>query len=194
MKYFSVKDFIFYNNPCINCSQNNSLYLICVDSEGVAGTGITAKSPTVIDNKLFFDLEIKYKSHVSLIVDTKNNKFSTNNEDFLESVTQSNSFFLRSLCDCGTTIDSCKLIFNIKNKFVEPLILDFEEINISYVSNKETVKCKLFTDYHNPVESSELTLLESTSPRKIPLPLMTLKMFKNKGELVKKIKNIINFS
>jgi hypothetical protein len=193
VKQFSIKDFIFYNNPCINCRSNNNLYLVCVNYNPIDGTesGIRVKPPTLQEQKyLVFDLEIKYKSINKLYIDYKTNQFLSNDIEAFYNYIKHNLMFFRSSCDCGTTIDSSKLKVNAEKQFILPLTIDHEDIKISINDSVHRFQ----SDYYN--NSSQLYINSFDKAQNIVngLPLMPLYSFKNRQEFINKIKTIINFS
>lgn len=194
MKKFTVKDFILYNSPCLNCDKPISLKLGHVERNNfspVTNTFTTLNKINPIDNSLQINLKSTYFSVMqTLTIDYKTNKFSCN-LNYLKDYLQRYNMFLDSKCDiCLTTISSDFLNFNFERYYLEPLTLSKETIIINENN-------KIYTIFSSFIEEKSLISISNISTRsqmtKV-IPILPRHKFKNKQHCLSKLKTYELFS
>lgn len=185
MKNFTVKDFIDYNNPCMNCGINISLELRVVNHHSNQETTF---KPSIENGELKFNLLIKYNSSLYLKIFHTSNKFETNDEEYFSKYLETHSLTLRNCCSRCDSIFRSSILDFTKN-FIKPFQINFEKIVVydegaTYTLLAVPVNNKSFlTIFNKQGKYSELAL-----------PFLNRAMFKDKIHFMKKIKTYLIFS
>jgi len=139
MKKLTIKDFILYNSPCINCGNNISFQMCCVKRcDPNSTTMINYLSPIINGTLLEISPLIRYNKRINLKIDCKTNKFEVSSIVLLKKYLADYDLFLESACNfCHSKIWSDNLKFNIdiNNKFIYPTEIYYEYLKINDVNN-----------------------------------------------------------
>lgn len=195
MKKLTIKDFILYNNPCINCGNNISFQICCVkkcDPNSI--TAINYLSPIINGTLLEISPLIRYNKRINLKIDCKTNKFEVSSIALLKKYLTDYDLFLESACNfCHSKIWSNNLKFNIDvdNKFVYPTEIYYEYLKINDVNNNYVLTSSF--------DSKKTTISVSKKDDKqsrfnITVAFMPLVKFKDKTDLLNKLRMYVLFS
>ena len=191
-KFFTIKDFITYNNPCFNCSKNIKIDLGYQHTYSTSGY---AKNIEATTECLVFELKVGYFDYLSLKIYYKDNSIETNNPPLFQDYIRDKKLYLRSFCSyCHTEIISDYLLVNLEKGRIDPLQLKNERLLINdtaalyYISSDYSANTSVLVadriDKTNPLSPTKLT----------DLPILPLYTFKNKEHLLKKIRTWLTFS
>lgn len=192
MKKFTIKDFIAYNNPCLNCNESISLTF-----SGSGYRDITESSPISIFSLRPFvsskytevNLSVTYNNLLKVIIDHKTNSFSSNNIEALKSYMELHRIYLFSSCNkCGTNITSKYLEFDFDKNLINATEIETENIIVIDGS----VSYNLYSDFID--NETILSVLNDSSDFRIKLSLLPKYKFKNKQHFIDKIKTYLTFS
>lgn len=191
MKRFTVKDFISYNNPCFGCKVNVNFYFTVTPMDPNKGKRPGYINPIVSAGLTEVDLVKSYSHSLVLSINHKTNKFAGNNKHELESYLSDNSLSLVLECPtCRSAIFSKKLVFDFKNQNIQPTEVRREIITIE---EKERVY-KLKTNMEKDITHIEVYSNFSRTAWELDTPALPLYKFKNKNNIIKKIKTYMIFS
>lgn len=202
-KKFTVRDFIAYNNPCFGCGNaiNFTIGSVACDYS-TTGNGLVFLRPTVKQGYTEVDLKLTYFDAVKLIIFHKTNKIETNNVEGLTKYLSNHTLFLRSLCNvCDTIIETDSLHFNFDVQHVEAVEIRFENLFIVDKDKEYNIESYFIQDI-SIIRIAKLVasnLLSSTqfisSPQTtLKLPLLPKYRFKDKQQLLEKLKLFVLFS
>lgn len=195
MRTFTVKDFIFYNGPCFNCSSKISIKF---GTKKILETIDIVCLPIMVSNDYSeVNLKISYKDILKLKIYNKTNRFECSNYKHFFKYLESHEIHLNSYCEkCYTNISSKYLEFDLDRCFIKPIIINNETItvdtpdcNYRLYSSTEKNKSVLYLKKIYSVRS-DIQMLDFFKE----LPLLPLYRFKNKEHFVKKIKTYLVFS
>ena len=197
MKQYTVKDFILYNNPCISCGEKILLEFASLDTRHSSKTSkedVVILKPFVKNERTEVDLKISYTSSINLRIDHKSNKFLSSNFEGLTDYLNKYKLYLRTRCNkCYSYIDSHFLEFNIARGFIKPVSISSEYFIIQDASYMYHIRS-------NSWESKTIVVVDRidkttpVSPIRFDLPIILLSKFKNKENIINKIKTYITFS
>lgn len=199
MEKFTVKDFILYNGPCFSCGGPISFSVgyrdIAVD-ENTEGKLIESMLATKLyKDHIRVDLCIKYVDTLSLKVELKSNKFSTNNEERLKKYFKEYELYLYANCQgCYSYSMSKSLEFDMKGKFIKPVSIlqelidivddnNFYQILSTFLNNKSNI-------WISKIDQSDIQY----EPLEIEAPLLLRSKFKTKDQLIKKLRTYMTFA
>lgn len=190
MKFFTIKDFISYNNPCFSC--NNQKILKIVSSpikENIVGGGVLL-NPTISSTFLEVDLKITYLYSLKLKISHTSNKIIISNIDDLTKYLEQHTLYFVSRCNCcGTRISSNILTFDLTKSFVKPLSIESEIICV-----KEGESFFILKSYFAQNKSNLIINKKDSDPIELSLPLYPLLKFKNRDHFLSKMKMLALFS
>ena len=204
MKLFTLKDFILYNGPCINCGSKVNVNLHKFE-KGKNKRQYLKLNTNINSGILSFNLRLKYSIHISINIDITTNKYSLNwirwNDQELKSPSnifndymQAYELIIKSTCPkCGTFVSSNKFEFN--KDYIKPLTIHDERI-IMYdgVDPKQDIYV-VESDFLN--KTSKLSIWGGKGTHRqesFALPLLPLYKLKNRKKAIDKFKKIILFS
>ncbi len=199
MKKLTVKDFILYNSPCINCNSPIVFKFGTAFSDSDIENFYEEHlySPHIDGSILEIDLRINYSGTIKLKIDAKTNKFSTNSPRYLTKFLSEHKFFLESACSkCYTKLRSSALNFNIDYGFIYPTTTCVEYINLYNIT--ETYNIHSLADKSEiiiyPAKNNQIDPQFINKPTYLSLPIMRLSKFKSKSDFIRKIKVCLLFS
>ena len=196
MKKLTVKDFILYNSPCINCSSPIifNIGIVDKDHDNSKIQSLYFCKPVIIDSVIEIDPYIRYTGTIKIKINSKTNKFETTNPARFSKYLDEHKLFLDSYCNnCYTRIRSSQLKFNLTYRFIYPVEITTEQI---YVNDKEHVYHLRKKTKKNTTEiiirkiNSEILI----TPTTINVSYIPLSKFRNKTMLIKKLKMYVVFS
>lgn len=192
MKLFSVKDFISYNNPCFSCKQHVNFYFT-VAPRTVSNPTTGYFSPIVSRDFTAVDLKITYSHSLTLKIHHKTNRFEANNIHELEDYLSKNQINLTLSCPkCQSKITSDKLVFDLTKKYVRGTKVVYESLRIK---DKEK---QYFLETFHELNGTTITVISNNNAFgdifTIDTPALPLYKFKNKNNVIKKIKTYMLFS
>lgn len=187
MKQFTVLDFINYNRFCFMCGKQSKIELILNIDDDHAGSTLNT---TFYKSKLYVSLKITYNSSLSFEIDYITNRFTSTSNDLLYQFTLINDISINSNCfnkeHLCSAVTSSKLKFNFIDNFIKPIHIKYE-----IVSHRGSSIYQLSSDYEN--DSSKILICNNDQISKVDViniktKLLPWKKFKNKDELLEKIK------
>lgn len=196
MKKFTVKDFIDYNAPCFSCNSPINIHMGVIpmeraDNPKLVGNTIILK-PVITSEYTEVDLKITYSDFLRLRIAHTTNQFSVNNLSSLERHLSSNVLFLLSKCDkCGTQVESENMEFDIERGFLKAFGLAVETIKMIDDKNHYVINSLFYQDKSNVVIVNSS---RSASVFNMDFPLLPMYRFKNKEQLLNKLRTYLTFS
>lgn len=191
MKKFTVKDFISYNNPCFSCKSNINFYFVTESKDLSKAKQAGYINPIVSSQSTSVDLIKSYSHSLTLDIYHKTNKFYAANWHELQSYLMDHNLTMNSSCPtCKSIVVSKKLIFDFKNKYIQPtevrkeylIIEDKEKVyNLKTNMDKNSTHIEVYSDF-------------SQNSWELDTPALPIFKFKNKANIIKKIKTYIIFS
>lgn len=192
MKKFTVKDFIDYNAPCFSCGKPISLHIGVHNINSVSNT-IFLK-PVVTPDYTEVDLKITYSDFLRLVITHKTNKFHVNNARSFENYLMENMLFLFSKCNnCGTVVESGYMKFDMSTQQVQAVNLAAETIKMSDDNNNYRIMTAFNLDRSNVVIVKNDTSI-NYKVFNMDFPLLPMYRFKDKEQLLNKLKTYLTFS
>lgn len=191
MKKFTVKDFISYNNPCFSCKSNINFYFVTETKDLSSPKQPGYINPIVSAQSTSVDLIKSYSHSLTLEIYHKTNKFYAANRHELESYLTDHSLLMNSACPtCKSTTVSKKLVFDFKNQYVQPT-----EVRKEYLTIEEKEKVyHLRTNMDKNTTHIEVYSDFSQQSWELDTPALPIYKFKNRANIIKKIKTYIIFS
>ena len=193
MKQYTVKDFILYNGPFISCGENILLELGVLNIKDTNSFPSTLKT-TVSNERTSISLKLSYYNALHLQVDHKSNKFISSDFNGFDDYLNGHKLFLRSKCNkCNSFIDSQFLEFNTKRGFIKPVGISVEYFIIHDNTYIYHIKTSIL-EAKTLVVVDRVNKATPVSPIRFELPILQLSKFKNKENVINKIKTYITFS
>jgi hypothetical protein len=187
MKKFSLKDFVNYNSPCFSCGQLINLELISKDNQ----TFVHLK-PVINQHYTTITLHIGWGKNLTLAIDHRTNKFATNDMIAFKTYLTINQLFLRCKCgNCQSYCDSEYFEFQLDQGIVRAVSISEEAL---VFHDQEST---YYVDSFYPEEKTVISITEKETPYKgftLTTPLMPRWKFKNKEQLLNKIRLYATFS
>ena len=191
MRKLTVKDFITYNAPCFNCSNPVSFKVSVLNEENSMISNLTPKLEN--DTSFIVDLQITYRFTLKLKVLLISNQFQVSDYDKFKYFLEKHQIYLMSRCQrCFTTIESHFLDFNLEKGYIEPLSISHEFLMINDQENLYQIY-SIVLENKSVLTADKISKYDLSSPNRIDLPLTSLSDFKNKNEVLDKIKMILTF-
>lgn len=182
MDLFTVKDFINYGNPCINCGKVMRIFVEQIFNDECSKLDFNYD---INSHLIKIIVQTKYKSSLKLNINLLNNKYYTNDNSWLKQFLTNKQIGLSSWCDyCESSIVAAPLSFN-KNKFIDPFGIEREYFLISY----RNYQYNILASY-----SEEKSYLYLPNYKTITLPFFPLYKLKTKEKFIEKIKIFLLFS
>lgn len=188
MKKFSLKDFVLYNSPCFSC---DNLMTFQIGNVMLDNDIVTYLAPKVCKEYTTIELRLGWDNNLILTIDHKTNKFATNDSSALAKYLLSHNLFLKCECDkCHTVSWTEKLSFSSQG-FVRAVSLDTDIVNIGADGNIYNLYC----EYQNNISQFFISKNDrSTSPFVLNTILVPRSKFKNRAQLIAKMKTYALFS
>jgi hypothetical protein len=190
MKKFSVKDFITHNGPCFSCRQPIKLQIHSFNDNRL---GQETHLMCQVQNN-FTDVELLHTYHgvLKLTVDHKTNQFSTSNLMGLREYLFTHRLALYCHCRCcSTEMASHYLDFDFDKQFIKAVSIKDEQILIED-------KDKLYQVYSHYDDNHTAIFIcnigQGATMFRLDTPLLPRAKFKNREELIQKLKNYLLFS
>lgn len=191
MRQFTVKTFIGYNNPCINCNEPINIK-ICSAEIGIDGHATLR--PNVFQDYTYIDLKVTYTNTLKLWMFHQTNQFTASDKEEFKAYLKNHRLFLRSHCDkCYTSIESQYMEFNMDKGYIMPLDISKENIVIM----DDTHRYHLFSSFMNDETIIVIDRIDKPTPvssMRFQAPLMPLNRFRDKEHLISKMKTYLVFS
>jgi hypothetical protein len=180
----TLQDFLSCNQKCFACFHQTELFLATVE---MANNGITDNRSAIFKDHITCVLEIKYKSKLEIYIKRKSNKFIVNDMNrFLEWKKDKNIRYYSYCNNCSSSIESDNLDFNIEKGHIKPVSLRDECFYFSPLDINSDFD--LFSDHY--AQKSIIIYGE----QKIQTHLISMLKYKNRQELINKIKRLLVFS
>jgi hypothetical protein len=192
MKKFTVKDFILATGPCFGCREKLSYSIGFVDLSEVRLRPYY-KPLVVLPDYSEIDLKINYDFGLKLRIYHKTNQFWSSNFKQFTKFIESTQLYLHTGCDkCHLQVDSQYLTFNLSKGFVFPTGISKEVIwlldnNNLYSICNDTMR----NETRVTIAAQGKSFSDAT---RLKLPLLFLHKFKNKNQLIDKLKLYALFS
>lgn len=196
MRKFTIKDFILYASPCFGCGEKISFWMGFTDLQDEKAQ-LTHKPIMVTGDSSTLDIRTTYHGNLFLTINHKTNKFQTSDLQEFSVFIKKHQMFLQTNCKkCHMNIDSRFLEFNLVKGFIKPIGISYEKITLtdninyyligsSYFENLSIISIiKKPTNYYDT----------STTSLRLEVPILPLYKFKNKNQLIEKIKLYLLFS
>lgn len=188
MVNLTVKDFILYNGPCRFCKNPvNIIFSILNKNHQLHG------EINLSVNEIFSqcNLKINYQNSLILSIINKTNEFKVNDEESFKDFLHLHELALTNSCKkCKCVIISNNLEFDVKKKRISPITLEYESL---YLSGKD-IDYHLDTQFKNTYTSITIHNKITKIFENLNIPQSPLNSFKNKEELINKIKTYLVFS
>lgn len=194
MKKFTVKDFLAYNNPCFSCREPVNFYFVSSKKGPPANAPSAYISPIVSNKSVAVDLKKTYNHLLTVTIYHTSNKFLANNFHELESFIYDNHVSLVLNCPkCQTTIASEDLKFDLKNGFVKPTEIAYENLSVRDGNKNITIVTYLKL---NKCGSTIIVqdIKNQGNPFTLDTPPLPFYKFKNKEKLIEKVNVYMLFS
>ena len=191
MKLFTISDFLTYNAPCFNCGQFTNIDIgFCNTS--FRPTVFSSIRPYISKNATEITFSIKYAGSMKMSLQHKTNKIEITDIEGLTKYLLGHKLFLISTCKpCFCRIESEYLDFDLQKGLVKPVGLCSETLGITDTKHEYS----LSTNFEMDISYlSVYTKDSSADPIKLELPLTPKYRFKNKYELLKKLRTYALFS
>lgn len=187
VKKFTVKDFIRYNSPCKSCEARSQLFISYYQTNEVLPPTGTVKT-YVLNGRLCTDLQTTYKNSLRLSIVPESNMYFVNNAKVFRDFVKKYTIYGHLRCSqCNTYIHTDN--FEFSQTFLKPISINLENVFIKFDgSNAVLTTTDLKSQVHFIQERGKL--VDSL----IELPPTPLSEFKNREELVQKMKFILTFS
>jgi hypothetical protein len=196
MKKFTLKDFILYNGPCFSCGNRINIKMVYVDSDNdgaFQNVKIHSSSMPLVFDKTMLDitLNVKYSFTLNLKMFIKNNKYTASDMDKFITYLGMKDLHLISECQkCKNIVISNKLEFN-SNGNIKAITILREMLSVEDTEKIYTLSSEFS---NNTTEINIYNFKTHTDPYILETPLLPLYRFKNKENLIKKLKTYILFS
>jgi len=176
MKKFTLKDFVLYNVPCFSCSNKIQLKLISINKK----TKQYSDCHSYINNNCFLaTLQYNYFNSLSVSISISKNILHTSNHLLFDNFLNENALHVVNKCPaCNNFIISHPLSFD-NLLFLHSISIMREIFNVS--DNNFSI----FMISEFDLNSSKITI---NSKHNLELPIIPLSKFKNKENLLKKIR------
>lgn len=195
MKKFTVKDFIFYNSPCFNCSGDSIFYFLIRDMTESQSyprfpASFSSKKAIVMPTYTEVELVVHYANNLTIRIDHKTNKFIATSKHALVKYLNQIELSLELRCNkCFAQITSNSIEFNMEKDFINPISLCLESFTIQ--DAKSNYHVRTYFD-------SKQTFITTSSPKVkslgMQLPTLPIYKFKTRAKFLEKIKTYITFS
>ena len=194
MKTFTLKDFVAYNSPCFGCGELITFQIGVQPNDPVISFEIVYLKTNVQKDFTAIDLHIGWNDTLILNIDHKTNKFSTNNIFALTKYLKEHKLLLKCDCNkCHTYALSNYLEFNLEKKFIKTVGLS-REITIMHDNVNMYQVYSHYYDNNTVIFIDRLDKATPISPIRLDTPLIMRSKFKNKDQLIQKIKIYTTFS
>lgn len=191
MKQFTVKDFIAYNNPCFSCGDNIHINIVSCDDSAVQPSSLR---PTVRPKYTTVNLHVTYQQTLQLQIIHDSNKFGSSNPEALKEYLKTHKLYLTSSCNkCLTQIETYFLEFNMNKGFILPVELNKESVILTDKRNRYHLLSS-YSGSHTTIWIDKADNPNYLSPVKIEAPLMPLSKFKDREQLLNKLRTYLLFS
>jgi len=185
MKTFTFKDFLLTNTPCFACGKEINISFWSLKEGDLYATEI---KPKILSNCFHLPMSITYHSTLILNIFFKDNKIETSNMSALTKYLQEHKLFLSCDCICSSIVASGSFSFSLEKKFIKPFETDIE---YTYFI-KENIK--IYSFYSNNETFIYFYDKDRVNPEKIKTTLIPRYKFKNRDEMLSKIKLYCLFS
>ena len=197
MSELTLKEFLLYNGPCINCDTKIHYNIRSMGKSSKAFSSKKISSDiNYADDTIICSLKIRYRNKLELKIDCQNNNFTSTNSKELIKHLENNNIYVESHCPfCMTYVESQHFIFDHINNIIMPIKILYEKITLNDKINDLT--------YHiNSSVASNETIVDVISYEgkdlifnsyEIKFPLMLSGRFKNKYFFIKRIKQMMAF-
>ena len=198
MQQFTLKDFIETYNCCFMCHQPMT-FKIKIQNPARYAQGYYAVSPKVINQKINnliyeFELDVSYNQSLILQINSITNKFNVSSINAFDFFIKSNLLSFTFECKNCTTyfIMTDYLNFDNSKNYLKPITVNHEFVSLT------TDKCLYNISSFYQINCSMIEIYQKSnivkSSTSIKVPLIKINYFKNKNEILNKIKTIIAFS
>lgn len=190
-KQFTIKDLLYYNNPCKSCNAKTKLALsiapLIWNSNGAKDCDFIYEG-----GKLHFNLVITYKKRLDLVIDVNNQYYFSNKieAEYFKKFLQENAIYINIYCNkCQTLISTNDLIFD--GVIIKPITILTETI----CYNGGDKQILLSSNFDNSITRFVVYKDKTNLPEyELELPIIPLYECKNNKELVQKLNLLLAFS
>lgn len=190
MKFFTLKDFISYSNPCFSCGERISLLFWTAEMSDPNNKA--SLKPLVTPEYTEVSLKISYRKSLNLRIYTPSNRIECSEMPDLADYIYSHNIFLQSYCNkCKSARSTNYLKWSLDKKFLKPTSL----ANESLMVKDETHTYHLYSSYSSEKSTINIWRTKDQSGMfKLATPLIEVYRFKNKEAFLEKMKVYILFS
>ena len=193
VKKLTIKDFIRYNSPCKSCGARSQLFINYYETAEMTGVS-HATPPTgsvktfILNGRICTDLQITYKHSLRLSVVPESNMYFVNNAKAFRDFIKRYTVYCQLHCpQCKSYLSSS--LFEFTQTFLKPISVVLENIFIKFdtydiVLGTNQIKSQVHLVQNRGTQDNSL----------IKLPPTPLSDFKNREELVQKMKFLLTFS
>lgn len=198
----TVKDFIEYGGPCLECGQFLSVSLCAGFPTSSNWNYIPV---TMQDGKILISLKITYYDTLIMILDPKTNRYAVTGTDegFAAWLKEHEMYFTKN-CKCYSLVQTDSLKFNTEMCFIYPMQVICEVLMAKDHRNMYQLTNLYASPQTNTNQSySELDITPLTKVNKIglapitepiTLPIMPRPRFRDKAHFIDKIRTYLTFS
>lgn len=196
MKRFTVKDFILSTSPCFGCASRLSFSMGFADFEPGIHTVSSFHKPIVITSEHSnVALRTTYNSSLHLTIFNKTNRFQTTDLQGLKEFLKSRRMFINTHCKkCNSKIDTQYLELNMDKGFIKPVGISGEDITISDETTNYMIHSSTLDGMSTIIVMKKKMSNVMSLPVRLEVPILPLSKFKNKEQLIEKIKLYLLFS
>jgi hypothetical protein len=196
MHLFTIKDLMLYNQPCLCCGGKTTLRWSITPSGGMTKQS-TIPFELDASGMIRFPLQVRYDNNLSVLVAPASNAYQAVSQsgtpNLFPHFIRNHSIRCRITCNgCPAEILSMPLIF--ENDYIAPVALDVEFFLI------KDSGYRYFLDTHHQEDNTCLIVDFDTQfyppeqPKRYDLPLMPRYHFKDRQQLISRLKVCVLFA
>lgn len=190
MKFFTLKDFISYGNPCFSCGERISLLFWTAEMSDPDNKA--SLKPLVTKEYTEVSLKISYRKSLTLRIYTPSNRIECAEMSDLADYIYSHNIFIQSYCQkCNSARSTNYLKWSLDKKFLKPTSIANENLLV-----KDDVYTYHLFSAHNS-HNSTINIWRTkdySNVFKLETPLIEISRFKDKESFLEKMKLYLLFS
>lgn len=199
MKKFTVKDFILSTSPCFGCRERLAFNMGSVDFSSrdpeFPISGVNTRPMVISEESSTIAIRTTYVSNLHLTIFHKTNRFQTTNLKGLKEFLKSKRVFINTQCrKCNSMINTQYLDLNLDRGFIKPVGISREDITVTDGTNNYMIHSSTLDGTSTIIVSKHDVRTVMSIPVRLEVPILPLSKFKNKEQLIEKIKLYLLFS
>lgn len=190
MKRYTIKDFLKLNSPCYGCGKPINVFV------GVHAEGLSQVNLKLVVDKAGYSVRLSktYHDSLTLLIEPRTNRFSTNDGDKLVKYLKCHSLFLTTRCPaCVTAMTSHYLEFSLVGGYIKPVGISSQYLVLNDKNNRYIVNSDFFSE-KTIVMIFAMRDGSPISTDNMDLPLLPSYRFKDKEHFMAKLKTYLLFS